>query len=76
LKSIYFKYPKPLIWNGHYKCKPGQTADEAILSSYPNLLDARSKAYAALADKTVRSETILDPKNTIEEIFEALKPAN
>jgi len=75
LKTVYFKHPKPLIWNGHYACKTGQTPDEAILDCYPNLLDSRSKAYQALADTSVSSDVILDSSRSIENIFEALKPA-
>jgi len=74
LKIRYFEHPKPLIWNGHYVRNPEQTADEAILSSYPDLLASRAKNYAALADTTIASDVILDPKNSIADIFEALKP--
>lgn len=74
LKIRYFEHPKPLIWNGHYIRTPEQTADEAILNSYSNLLASRAKNYTALADKTIASDVILDPKNSIADIFEALKP--
>lgn len=76
LKKQYFKHPKPLMWNGLYNCKSGQDPDTAILECYPKLLASRVKAYAALADKTVGSDVILDPAQTIEDIFEALKPAS
>ena len=75
LKVQYFAQPKPLIWNGHYTRNSSQTPDEAILTSYPQLLASRAKAYSALADQTIGSEVILDPARTIEDIFEALKPA-
>ena len=75
LKQQYFKHPKPLIWNNHFSCKPDQTPDEAIMECYPKLLASRAKAYAALADTTIQSSQILDPEQTIERIFEALKPA-
>jgi len=75
LKDQYFKHPKPLIWNGHYSCKTGQSPDAAILECYPELLASRAKAYAALADTTVGSDVILDTSRDITDIFEALKPA-
>jgi len=75
LKSQYFKHPKPLIWNGHYHCNKDQTADEAILESYPSLLASRAKAYSKLADTTISSDVILDTAVSIEDIFEHLKPA-
>ena len=74
LKVQYFKQPKPLIWNNFYQRKINQSQDEAILESYPKLLAARAKAYAALADLTIGSDVILDTKLTIEDIFERLKP--
>lgn len=74
LKGQYFKRPKPLIWNGHYSCKAGQKPDEAIMDCYPELLKSRAKAYAALADVMIESDLILDPEQSIEAIFEALKP--
>lgn len=75
LKSQYFKQPKPLMWNGHFRCKPGQDPDAAILESYPLLLKSRAKDYAALANGTIASDVILDPSLTIQDIFEQLKPA-
>ena len=75
LKVRYFEQPKPLIWNGHYVRNPEQTETEAILTSYPELLASRAEAYAALADVTIGSNVILNPKVTVEDIFEALKPA-
>lgn len=75
LKVQYFKQPKPLMWNGHYSCKPGQDPNEAILESYPKLLASRAKDYAAISDATIGSDVILDTTLTIEDIFERLKPA-
>ncbi len=75
LKLQYFKQPKPLMWNGHYTRQPGQKPDNAILECYPKLLASRAADYGALADVTISSDVILDPALTIEEIFEALKPA-
>ena len=76
LKTQYFAQPKPLIWRDHYACKPGQSPQDAILESYPKLLAARARAYAGLADGTIGSNVILDPKLSIEDIFTRLKPAS
>lgn len=75
LKLQYFKQPKPLMWNGHYRCEPGQDPDAAILACYPKLLASRAKDYAALADGTIASNVILDTSLSIADIFERLKPA-
>lgn len=74
LKVQYFKQPKPLMWNGHFKRTSGQSSKEAILDSYPKLLASRARDYAVLADKEIGSEVILDPSLSIQDIFERLKP--
>ena len=75
LQIQYFKQPKPLIWKDHFVQNSGQSDKEAILSSYPNLLKARAKAYQDLADTHLSSEMILNTDVSIEAIYEALKPA-
>lgn len=74
LKIQYFKHPKPLIWNGFYRCGDNQRPDDAILQCYPELLAARAKSYAALADKTISSDVVLNSNLSIKTIFERLKP--
>ncbi len=75
LKADYFKNPKPLIWQKYFHQRVGQSSEEAILESYPALLEARSKQYEALADQTLTDDFVLDEKTSVEQIFEALKPA-
>lgn len=75
LKVQYFKQPKPLVWAGHYKKIEDKTKTESILECYPKLLASRAVAYAGHADVTLPSTQILNPNVSIEEIFEALKPA-
>ena len=75
LKNQYFKQPKPLVWAGHYKKLEGKTETESILEAYPKLLSARAKTYAQQANVTLSSTMILNPDVSIEDIFEALKPA-
>lgn len=75
LKVQYFNHPKPLVWAGHYEKKDGLTEKQSIMVCYPELLSARAKAYAALADVTLPSSTILNPEVSIEDIYEQLKPA-
>jgi len=64
--------PGSVIYTGQ---NSGQSNKEAILSSYPNLLKARAKAYQDLADTHLSSEMILNTDVSIEAIYEALKPA-
>lgn len=75
LKVQYFKHPKPLVWAGHYQKIAGLSEKESILKCYPKLLSARAKAYAALADVTLPSTTILNHEISIEDIYKQLQPA-
>ena len=75
LKLQYFQQPKPLIWKSYFEQEPGQSDKDAVLDSYPKLLEARAKSYHALADTVLSSEFILDPKQSVEDIFEKLKPS-
>lgn len=74
LKRDYFANPKPLIWKDYYKPDPKLTDFENILACFPDLLTARSKAYAALADITLDADFIIDPDTTPKDLFSALLP--
>lgn len=75
LKVQYFQQPKPLIWKNYFEQGLGQSDRDAVLESYPKLLNARADSYEALADTTLSSEYILDSNTSVDEIFEKLKPA-
>lgn len=75
LKLQYFQQPKPLIWNNYFEQGLGQSDREAVLESYPKLLNARAESYESLADTILSSEYILNPKNSVRDILERLKPA-
>lgn len=74
LKLQYFQQPKPLIWKSYFEQELGQSDKDAVLASYPKLLEARAESYEALADTVLSSEYILDTGVSIEDIFEGLKP--
>lgn len=76
LKSDYFSNPKPLVWNNHYRKISAKNPIESLFVCYPELLDARRKAYEKIADKIICSSKILDEKTDIDELFELLQPAD
>ncbi|WP_415811146.1 shikimate kinase [Litorimonas haliclonae] len=75
LKLQYFQQPKPLIWKSYFEQVPGQSDKDAVLASYPKLLEARAESYDALADAVLSSEYILNSAVSVEDIFKNLKPA-
>jgi len=72
LTQDYFDNPKPLVWAGHYKPAGKLSEQENILACYPALLAARAKKYAQLSDVTLRSDFIINPKVSPEEIYKAI----
>lgn len=73
LKSQYFAQPKPLAWRGHYRRHDGMSDTESLLASYPELLESRHAAYAAMADHRVLSTDILT--KDVETLFGLIKPS-
>ena len=76
LKNDYFSNPKPLIWNNHYRKISTKSPIESLFACYPELLEARRKAYEKIADKIISSSKILDKETDINELFKLLQPAD
>ena len=49
----YFADPKPVIWAGGFRLISGETNEQALERSYPELITTRSKLYAEYADVTL-----------------------
>jgi hypothetical protein len=47
------KEPKPVYWGNKYRKEPGQTAEEALQTSYPELLKERTEKYEQIADVVI-----------------------
>jgi len=45
----FFEHPKPVIWNGFYNRKEGESQQEALVRCYPALLKDRLAKYRVLA---------------------------
>ena len=56
----FIEQPKPVIWNGMYEQKPGESERETLERCYPALLSARLKKYRAMAHLTIPAENICD----------------
>ncbi len=70
LEKLYFKSPKPLIWNGVYK--DGCDRTQALKDAYPNLLASRMDAYNAMADVNVKASLLFEGTTTPETILETI----
>jgi shikimate kinase len=45
----YLEEPKPVLWQGAFRPKPGETPRETVIRCYPLLIAARRRGYEALA---------------------------
>jgi shikimate kinase len=71
----FFADPKPVIWNGLYARKEGESEEEALRQSYPGLLDHRLGKYRELAHFSIPFEEFYDQtgRNTLDIVRERLK---
>lgn len=56
----FFEKPKPVVWNGEYVQKPGETERETLERCFPILLRDRLKKYRAMAHVNVSADDLYD----------------
>jgi hypothetical protein len=49
----YLRDPKPVLWQGVFQARSGETPRETVVRCYPLLIAARRRSYEALAHLTV-----------------------
>ena len=49
----YLRDPKPVLWQGVFQQRPGETPQDTVVRCYPLLLAARRRRYEALAHITL-----------------------
>jgi shikimate kinase len=49
----YLQEPKPVLWQGAFRPKPGEAPRETVVRCYPLLIAARRRGYEALAHLTL-----------------------
>jgi shikimate kinase len=49
----YLRDPKPVLWQGVFQPRPGETPHDTIVRCYPLLIAARRQSYEALAHLTI-----------------------
>ena len=62
----YLRDPKPVLWQGVFQPRPGETPHDTVVRCYPLLIAARRQSYQALAHLTVPTLTTreLSPPGT------------
>jgi shikimate kinase len=49
----YLQDPKPVLWQGAFQPRPGETPQQTVVRCYPVLIAARRQSYEALAHLTI-----------------------
>lgn len=49
----YLQDPKPVLWQGAFRQRPGETPQQTVVRCYPLLIAARRQSYEALAHVTL-----------------------
>jgi len=49
----YLRDPKPVLWQGVFQPRPGETPQDTVVRCYPLLIAARRRSYEALAHITL-----------------------
>lgn len=53
----YLRDPKPVLWQGIFRPRPGETPHDTVVRCYPLLIAARRQSYEALAHLTLPTLT-------------------
>ncbi len=72
LEKLYFKSPKPLIWNGMYKDRADGDREAALKDNYPKLLASRMDAYNAMADINLPASLLFEGTTTADMILDRI----
>jgi shikimate kinase len=51
--ELYLANMRPVLWQGMFEKRPGETNETALARCYPRLLSSRERLYERLADVTV-----------------------
>jgi shikimate kinase len=60
LVQRYLQEPKPVLWQGAFRPRPGETPQQTVVRCYPLLIAARRQSYEALSHLTLPVSQLRD----------------
>ncbi|MGH9676989.1 MAG: hypothetical protein ACRD36_07790 [Candidatus Acidiferrum sp.] len=69
----YLSDPKPVLWRGAFRAKPGESARESVARCYPTLIAARRQSYETLAHCTLQVAELRDPSFDASAFLEKIR---
>ena len=71
----YCAQPRPVVWNGMFRPRPGESGEAALARCYTDLIAARETLYEALCDVRVDEALHQDPSFTAEALVRYVEHA-
>jgi shikimate kinase len=79
LIARYLSDPKPVLWGDQFEQRPGESAEQAVARSYPQLIAHRKKLYEGYAHRVISLARLaglkLDARSFLELVDAQARPA-
>ena len=69
LYETFLNDPKPMVWQGWFTPRSGETNEATLARCLPQLLESRRRDYSALADHHLNFQTLRKPGMEIQEFL-------
>ncbi|MGB9752156.1 MAG: hypothetical protein C0183_09890 [Roseiflexus castenholzii] len=69
LLEEYLARPRPIVWNGMYRPRPGETPEATMARCYPQLVRSRAALYRKIADLMIEPQRHRNPAFTVADVL-------
>ncbi|MEM6506112.1 MAG: AAA family ATPase [Planctomycetota bacterium] len=73
--ELYLSEPKPLLWQGAYQPRPGESQADALARCYADLLTNRAERYRDLVDVVIDYHAVREPGFEVSDLLKMIDPA-
>ncbi|MCS6840362.1 MAG: hypothetical protein NZ699_09190 [Roseiflexus sp.] len=73
LLEDYLARPRPIVWNGMYQPRPGETPKATLARCYPQLVRARAALYRRISDIVIEPQYHRNPAFTVADFLAMIK---
>lgn len=69
LLEDYLARPRPIVWNGMYQPRPGETPEATLARCYPQLVRTRAALYRRISDIVIEPQYHRNPAFTVADFL-------
>lgn len=69
LLEDYLARPRPIVWNGMYQPRPGETPEATLARCYPQLVRTRAALYQQISDIVIEPQRHRNPAFTVADFL-------